>query len=223
MHFEFLVEDRSGKKFLDGFLPRLLGHDDTFNVHSYKGIGAIPRNLNADADPRKRILLDRLPKLLRGYGNTHANYPDGYRAVVIVVCDLDVRCHSTFREELFAVLEACSPKPEAHFCFAIEEGEAWLLGDIPAVRAAYPDAKDSVLNAYVNDAICGTWEKLADAIYPGGAQALSTKGWCAVGAEKSQWAEKITPYMDVDNNNSPSFEYFRDKIRGLLQCAEAPA
>ena len=37
------------------------------------------------------------------------------------------------------------------------------------------------------------------------------KGWQAVGAEKSQWAEKITPHMDVTNNASPSFDVFPDK------------
>lgn len=69
----------------------------------------------------------------------------------------------------------------------------------------------------MNDSICGTWECLADAVYPGGSSALSKKGKMAVGAEKSQWAEKITPNMDVTNNRSPSFAYFR---RALLELAE---
>ena len=47
---------------------------------------------------------------------------------------------------------------------AIEEGEAWLLGDIPAIQSVYPNAKNAVLNGYENDSICGTWEKLADAV-----------------------------------------------------------
>ena len=48
---------------------------------------------------------------------------------------------------------------------------------------------------------------------------LSAKDdWQVVGAEKSQWAEKITPHMDVENNTSPSFNYFRRK---LLELAEA--
>lgn len=223
MHFEFLVEDQSGMKFLDSILPRMLCNDSTFNVHSYKGIGAIPKNLNADPDPRKRLLLSRLPKLLRGYGKTHANYPEDYRAVVIVVCDLDDRCLRDFLAELSAVLESCDPKPDAHFCLAIEEGEAWFLGDIPAVKTAYPTASDAILRTYNNDAICGTWETLADAIHPGGADALRSKGWQYVGTEKSKWAEKITPHMDVDNNASPSFQYFRETIRELLKYGEAPA
>jgi predicted ATPase len=80
-----------------------------------------------------------------------------------------------------------------------------------------PRAKDAVLNTYVNDSICGTWEKLADAVFPGGSAALSAKGWQAIGAEKSLWAEKITPHMDVNNNASPSFGYFRTKIMELIE------
>ncbi len=215
MHFEILVEDQSGKKALDILVPKIIGDDHTFNVHSYKGIGRIPRNLGAMGDASKRILLDQLPRLLRGYGNTFAGYPEDHPAAVILVCDLDEKCLKSFRQELFSILNACTPKPEARFCVAIEEGEAWFLGDIPAIKAAYPRANDTVLNAYVNDSICGTWERLADAVYSGGSRALSDKGWQAVGAEKSQWAEKISPHMDVANNLSPSFVYFREKLLEL--------
>lgn len=216
MHFEILVEDQSGKKALDILVPKIIGNDHTFNVHSYKGIGRIPKNLGAEVDASKRILLDRLPRLLRGYGNTFANYPADYPAAVIFVCDLDDKCLKTFRIELFNILNACKPRPETRFCISIEEGEAWFLGDIPAVKSAYPKAKDTVLNAYVNDSICGTWECLADAVYGGGSPALSVQGWQAVGAEKSQWAEKISPHMDVSNNASPSFAYFRQKLLELV-------
>ena len=98
---------------------------------------------------------------------------------------------------------------------AIEEGEAWLLGDIPAIQSVYPNAKNAVLNGYENDSICGTWEKLADAVFAGGAAKLSAQGWQAVGTEKSIWAEKISPHMDIENNASPSFNYFRNKVMEL--------
>ena len=79
---------------------------------------------------------------LRAYGKSYANDPN---KVVIVVCDLDNNCLKTFRQEFFAVLNACTPKPETRFCIAIEEGEAWLLGDVPAIKKAYQ-----------NDSIFGT-------------------------------------------------------------------
>jgi hypothetical protein len=215
MHFEILVEDQSGKKALDVIVPKIIGDDHTFKVHPYKGIGRIPKTLGVNEDANKRILLDQLPRLLRGYGNTFVKYPVDYPAAVIVVCDLDDKCLKAFRQELFNILNACNPKPETRFCIAIEEGEAWFLGDLPAVKTAYPKAADAVLNAYVNDSICGTWERLADAVYSRGATALSAKGWQAVGAEKAHWAEKISPHMDVTNNASPSFIYFRKKLLEL--------
>ena len=72
------------------------------------------------------------------------------------------------------------------------------------------------LIGYQNDSICDTWELLADAIYPGGSKKLKEEGWQAVGKKKLEWAERITPNMDINNNKSPSFCYFRDKLRKLI-------
>ncbi|MBF0435515.1 MAG: hypothetical protein HQL77_09110 [Magnetococcales bacterium] len=215
MHFEILVEDQSGKKALDILVPKIIGTDHTFSVYSYKGIGRIPKDLRNTSDPGKRILLDQLPRLLRGYGNTFSQYQPDYRAAVIVVCDLDDKCLKTFRDELYHVLNACNPAPETRFCIAIEEGEAWFLGDLSAVKKVYPRAKDDILHGYAQDSICGTWETLADAVYSGGAATLSAKGWQAIGAEKSKWAEMISSHMNVAANRSKSFVYFRDKLRAL--------
>lgn len=215
MHFEILVEDRSGKRMLEILVPKIIGGDHTFTVHAYKGIGRIPQGLRGSSEPRKRILLDQLPKLLNGYGRTFANYPPGYPAAVIVICDLDDRCQKKFRHELQDLLLRCRYQPETHFCFAIEEGEAWFLGDLSAVKAAYPHAKEQILNHYCPDSICGTWEKLADAVYPGGSKKLLEQGWQAVGREKSLWSQKIAPHMNIDVNQSPSFCYFCNKMRNL--------
>ncbi|MBF0520080.1 MAG: hypothetical protein HQK92_10175 [Nitrospirae bacterium] len=216
MHLEILVEDQSGKKMLEILVPKIIDPKNTFRVISYKGSGRIPENLKSTSDPKKRILLERLPKLIRGYGNTFKDYPKGYSAAVIMVCDLDKRTLSDFLKELLEVLDHCNPKPETRFCIAIEEGEAWLLGDLNAVRLAYPNAKDDVLNSYINDSICGTWEKLADAVYPGGHEKLKPLGFQTVGAEKSKWAENISPYVDVEKIKSKSFGFFRKKIMELV-------
>ncbi|MDR0704836.1 MAG: DUF4276 family protein [Planctomycetaceae bacterium] len=202
---------------MDILIPKIIGNKHTFNVHPYKGIGRIPKDLKENTtDANKRILLNQLPRLLQGIGITHNQYPKDYRAAVIIICDLDDKCLKTFRAELEAILNHCDPKPETRFCIAIEEGEAWFLGDIPAIKSAYPKAKNTVLNAYKNDSICGTWECLANAVYKGGSIALSAKGWQAVGLEKSCWAENISPHMNVENNKSPSFNYLRQKLQELL-------
>lgn len=213
MHFEILVEDQSGKKALDILIPKIIGNQHKFTVRYYHGRGNISKNLKNPTNAKKRYLLNHLPMQLRAYGKNYANDPT---KVVIVVCDLDNNCLKTFRQQLFTVLNACNPRPETRFCIAIEEGEAWLLGDIPAIKAAYPRAKVNILNSYQNDSICGTWELLADAIFAGGSGVLKQRGWRARGKKKSEWAQTITPHMNVNKNASPSFCYFRDKIRELI-------
>ena len=216
MHFEVLVEDQSGKHTLDILIPKIIGSEHSFKVRAYRGIGHIPSNLTSNVGVSNHLLLNALPKMLRAYGKTFAGYPKNYPAAVIVVCDLDDKCLKAFRQELFRVLNACNPRPVTRFCIAIEEGEAWLLGDIPAIKTAYPNARDNVLNGYTNDAICGTWELLADAISQGGANGLKNKGLQVVGTEKSIWAANIAPHMNVEANSSPSFCYFRQKIQELM-------
>ncbi len=128
MHFEILVEDQSGKNALQILVPKIIGDGHTFRGISYKGAGHIPKNLGHGADANRRILLDRLPKLLRRHGETFANYPASYSAAVILVCDLDKKCLQAFRQELFDILNSCDPQPETRFCIAIEEGEAVRQG-----------------------------------------------------------------------------------------------
>jgi len=214
MHFEILVEDASGKIALESILGKILGpngQDHTYRIISYKGIGRIPTDLKGKTDPQKRILLDRLPKLLRGYGKSLQNSP----AAVIVVVDLDDKDCLVFKQDMLDILDDCNPKPTTLFRIAIEEGEAWLLGDRNAVKAAYPRAKEQFLNDYEQDSICGTWEKLADAVYPGGAQELKRLGWPHTGQTKCEWANNIAPHLDVENNQSRSFQIFCDGIRNL--------
>ena len=212
IHFEILVEDQSGRIAVDIILEKILdtkGKPHSWRSHGYKGAGNIPRGLGR-IDPAKRILLDRLQALLRGYGKSL----DGSSAVVVVV-DLDDRNCIEFKRELLDVLNEFRPRPNTLFRIAIEEIEAWLLGDRDAVMAAYPRAKDSVLDGYRQDSICGTWEVLADAIHKGGSAAFKKVGGPNPGAAKSEWAKRIALHMDPDRNRSPSFQAFRDGVRRL--------
>lgn len=213
MHIEILVEDASGEKLLESLLPKLLGtpgEPHTWRVHAYKGIGRIPKNLHAGGDAAKRILLDQLPKLLRGYGKT-----PGIDAVVVVL-DSDRRNCVDFLAELNALVAGCNPAPNTLFRIAIEEMEAWYFGDRQALTEAYPKAKVEALQRYQQDSVCGTWELLADAIYPGGSAAIKKVGWPLPGQVKHEWAEKIGPLLELDRNTSPSFGKLRDGLRRLV-------
>lgn len=216
MHFEILVEDISGKIALESLVPKILGIDTphSFRIHPYKGIGRLPGGLRATTDPRKRILLDQLPRILRGYGK--ALLPREQNAVIVVVDSDRKRCED-FKRELLAILTHCSPSPRVLFRIAIEEMEAWLLGDCDAIRASYPSVKNVSLSAYIQDSVCGTWEVLADAIFPGGSAALKKEGFPRIGQEKCAWAERIAPCVDIRNNKSPSFHAFCESFRKLSE------
>ena len=218
MHFEIFSEDESGRIALESIVEKILGpdgQDHSYRFFHFKGLGRLPKDLREKTDRKKRKLLNLLPGYLRAYGKSLQKYPKDYPAAVIVVVDLDQRDCMEFKQELLRVLHDCNPAPAALFRIAIEEGEAWLLGDRNAVLTAYPKAKTSVLDNYVQDTICGTWEILADAIYPGGSTVLKQKGYPVIGEEKCRWARGIAPHIDVDNNQSPSFGVFRDGLRRL--------
>jgi len=173
MHIEILVEDSSGEKLLAQLLPRILGEQGaphTWRLKAYKGIGRIPPGLSAKADPAKRMLLDQLPRLLQGYGKT-----PGIDAVVVVL-DTDRRNCKDFLQELKSVAQDCNPSPRTLFRLAVEEMEAWYLGDREALVKAYPRAKRDVLDRYAQDSVCGTWELLADAVHAGGVAAIKKVG-----------------------------------------------
>jgi hypothetical protein len=209
MHFVFLTEDQSSAKSLEILLPRLT-HGNTFDVHSYRG-GHKDITKLAKQEPQKRIFFDRLPELIRGFGKTFNAYGAGYKAALIVICDLDDRDKDTFLSELKNILNSCPYKPDTYFCLSIEEYEAWYLGDLKAIERAYPLANKKILRRYKNDSICGTWELLADAVYKGGCQALKKLGRRHIGIEKSNWAAHISPHMNIKINKSPSFQY-------LIKC-----
>ena len=160
MHFEILVEGQADLTALSILIPKIIceyGCPHTWKIHKHRGIGNIPNDLNAAPNRNNQTLLHNLPSKLRAYGNT-----DKKNIVVIVLVDLDDKNYSVFKRELEDILRYCDKKPHTLFCIAIEELEAWFLGDPVALKKAYPLAKDSILETYKQDSQCGTWYILVD-------------------------------------------------------------
>ena len=213
MHIEILTEDSSTQRLLGHLLPKLIGtfaEPHTWRCHAYRSIGRLPSGMSPKSDPSKRILLDQLPRLLRGYVKT-----PGIDAIVVVL-DSDSRECIAFLSQLKAVAASCAASDLVLFRLAIEETEAWYLGDKPALLRAYPRARMQVLDRYSHDSVCGTWELLADAIHDGGARAVQRAGWPLPGEVKHEWADRIGPHLDPDTNHSPSFGKLRDGMRRLV-------
>lgn len=213
MHLEICVEDSSGKIFLENILSRVIRDDVTWRIHSYRGIGRIPTGLKSTDNAEHRVILDNLPKLIRGCDKTP------YVSALLVIVDSDRRDCKEFLTELKQVHNAVAPNASVIFRLAIEEMEAWMLGDQDAISAAYQNVQSGPMRSYVQDSVCGTWEVLADAIFPGGADAIRKMGWPAPGKAKCEWASNIPPHMDLSSNKSPSFNKL---LQALEPFAIAP-
>jgi hypothetical protein len=216
MHFEILVEGQTELTALSILLNSIVGeygNPHTWRIHKHRGIGKIPDDPSITPNKHDQTLLHNLPSKLRAYGK------EGREDVeVVVLVDLDDRPNCTaFKSDLANLLNYCEKRPKSLFRIAIEELEAWFLGDQTALKQAYFDTKQTILDGYVQDSQCGTWEKLADAVYPGGLASLGQHGKRSVKIleQKRIWAKEICPHIDVDNNHSPSFQAFRDGIRRM--------
>jgi hypothetical protein len=200
MHVEFLVEEPSMEAALQQLLPRILPVETTYRVLTFQD---------------KKDLLDQLPVRLRGYA---AWMTDDYRIVVLV--DQDRQDCLVLKGQLERAAEqvglltktrAGRGRFQVLNRIAIEELEAWFLGDVEAICRAYPRVSATLprREKFRNpDAVPGgTWEALAEV--------LQKNGYFKGGYSKLQAAREISVYMDPARNRSKSFQVFRDGLLAL--------
>jgi hypothetical protein len=198
MHIEILVEERSMEEALKNLLLRMLPPENTYRIINFQG---------------KPDLLHHLPNRLRGYASW---ITDDYR--IIVLLDEDRQNCLALKEQLetFARQTGLSTKTSAGGArfqvlnrIVIEELEAWFLGDIDAIRCAYPRIPATLATTSkfrTPDSVAGgTWETLE--------KTMQRYGYFKGGYAKVEAARAISPYMDPNRNRSRSFQVFRD---GLL-------
>lgn len=210
-HFQFLVEDQSGAVLIDILMKKISGiyPNITYSIKSFKGIGGFtPQNTVKEIKTGK--ILNDLSTYLRGFNRSLKDM----NAAIFVVLDNDTRNTVEFKKELKNVAQQNLITKDHVFCIAVEEIEAWLLGDESAIISAYPNAKVSVIHNYLQDSICDTWETLADAVYPGGRNKLlkNCTSYREIGKIKSEWAKNIGGYLNIKDNKSPSFNYMINEI-----------
>lgn len=212
MYYQFLIEDKSSELLIDVLMKKftLLYPETTYNCKSFHGIGGFSKK-NTVKETKTGHLLNDLATYLRGFNKSLQSFP----SVIVVVLDNDDHNTQELQDSLESVATQNMIDVDHVFCIAVEEVEAWLLGDESAITAAYPNVKLPVLHSYEQDSICGTWEKLADAIYPGGYAKLikNAVSYAEIGRIKAEWSKNIGAYMEFDSNKSPSFNFFFSEIK----------
>ena len=211
MHFQFLIEDLSGETLIKMIMQNLQKEhpEITADYKSFHGIGGFTLR-ETIRETKTGKLLNDLAIYLRGFNRSLQNFP----AALFVVVDNDDRNPEEFKMQMQRIAEQNQITIDHVFCLAIEEMEAWLLGDEEALLKAYPKARKSVYESYMQDSICGTWEKMADIIYLGGSKKMKKENpsYAGIGKIKNEWAQNIGKEMNLNQNASPSFNCFLSEI-----------
>ncbi len=218
-YIEILVEDDSGGILAKQIMDKYVADKDNiiYKIHSFKGIGKIPRKIKGMSQVKSKRLLTDLPMYLRGMSLSLENMP-GKKAIFVLLDSDDNGCRR-LKNDLVRMYEELQISVQVSFCIAVEEMEAWLLGDCEALLKAYPMAKRQLLQKYVQDSIIGTWECLADIVYKGGLQALkrNASSYYEIGQFKCECARNIGNFLDIENNSSQSFNHFIQKLDALVK------
>lgn len=92
-YIEILIEDQSGeilvKNIMDKYITEVPGI--TYKIHSFKGIGKIPKKVNKLSQVKTQKLLNDLPMYLKGIGRTLESMP-GKKAIFVILDSDDADC-----------------------------------------------------------------------------------------------------------------------------------
>ncbi|MBX3197810.1 MAG: DUF4276 family protein [Labilithrix sp.] len=205
MTLHILVEGASERAFLSRWAGRLL-KAHPIRIHPHQGKGRLPTDLAARPDPRRRGLLDQLPATLRGFASSSQPHH------VVVLVDADDDDPSALSSAIAKAAHAVAPALEVVVRVAVEETEAFYLGDLNALARAYPEADMALASSYEPDSVCGTWELFARVIGDGG-------------ENKTAWAEAMGQVVTTAprRSRSPSFRSLATALVELLPPVPAAA
>jgi len=216
MHIEILTEDKSGSVVVERLtrqIAQAAGVDADISVRPHRGCGSLPKDWEATPPRFAGSLLDLLPAKCRAYNKVYGSTD----AILVVVMDSDDKDPVELRRNLYIVCHKYCPDIRTVIGISTEEIEAWLLSDPKAILKAYPESDMNALSDYVQDSVCGTWEVLCKVTYPKTYKSIIDIGYPAIGNYKSNWANKISEYMDISVNTSPSFLNYKNSLEAAFK------
>lgn len=203
MRIRVLVEGKSEQLLIEQWCIRAFPKHEVI-VHPHQGKGEIP-NLTKKPDYRRRGLLDQLPATLRALAKEQET------AVLVLVDSDDEEC-TDLKNRLLTLATQIRPKPtRLMFRIAVEETEAFYLGDLKAIRKAYPDADMKKAKRYTPDSVCGTAELFGEIINDDG-------------LNKVAWAEAMGNTLTTrpEGSRSPSFRALHAAFVTLASSPSRP-
>jgi hypothetical protein len=201
MRVDFLVEEISAKAALEQLLPRLLPRC-ACRVRVFEGW---------------QDLLGQLKAVLQGYHRRIMREGESDLRVVVLldgdgICvrrkaDLEARAKAAG----LVTKTTAAPGQVFHVLnrVAVEELEAWWLGDREAIMAAYPSVKRSYFKGREGD--CDLHPKPNDVLW----EVLKLGRHFLTGKRKTQWATDIGQHIEPGRNKSASFRAFQDGLAAL--------
>ncbi|MDO7848443.1 DUF4276 family protein [Hymenobacter sp. M29] len=202
MRVEFLVEELSAKAALEQLLPRLLP-GCACRVRAFEGW---------------RDLLSQLPALLQGYHRRIMQQGESDLRIVVLL-DGDGIC-ARRKADLEARAKAAglitkamaAPGQVFHVLnrIAVQELEAWWLGDRQAIMAAYEGVKPHHFKG-IKERETDVPLKPSEVLWA----VLKQGRHFLAGKQKTRWATDISQHIEPARNNSPSFCAFRDGLAAL--------
>ncbi len=203
MHFEILVEEYSAEIALRNLLSKLVCGDHTYRIITSQG---------------KNDLIKNLPAKLRGYRKWLSK-----NMTILVVVDRDNDDCFALKNKIDQMAQEAGLVSKSNvesgndfdvmIRLAIEELEAWFIGDYQAVLAAYPRVNQNFhKKAKFRDPdriSGGTWEAL-EAL-------LKSAEYFKQGYRKIEAANNISTYMAPLKNRSKSFQVFWNGIAELTE------
>jgi len=201
MNVHVLVEGPSELALFEVW-SRRFAPDCEVRVYAHQGKGTLPADLDAPPDRARRGLLDQLPAKLRAFQTSLSPATDG----VLIVLDADNDDPRTLETNITNLAARLAPRLRVHVRVAVEETEAFYLGDLRGLKGAYPTANMDLAREYVPDSVCGTWEYFGRVIDDGG-------------GNKVAWAQAMSARLTTKagRSRSPSFKLLCEAF--TLLCA----